>query len=131
MERRLLQIAVALAGLIGVILGLTGVLVGTMHADLSGDVVLDSYVRFGKGVLLAIGLIYWSSIPQIERHGDRIALITIILVVGSLSRLLSLAGHGVPTLGIISNLIAGLVFVPLVWLWQRHVARMAQRGALT
>ena len=131
MERRLLQIAVALAGLIGVILGLTGVLVGTMHADLSGDVVLDSYVRFGKGVLLAIGLIYWSSIPQIERHGDRIALITIILVVGSFSRLLSLAGHGVPTLGIISNLIAGLVFVPLVWLWQRHVARMAQRGALT
>jgi hypothetical protein len=131
MERRLLQIAVAVAGLIGVVLGLTGVLFGTMHADLSGDVVLDSYVRFGKGVLLAIGLIYWSSIPQIERHGDRIALITLILVSGSLSRLFSLAGHGVPTLGIISNLIAGLVFVPLVWLWQRHVASRAQRSALT
>jgi hypothetical protein len=131
MERRLLQIAVACAGLIGVILGLTGVLFGTMHADLSGDVVLDSYVRFGKGVLLSIGLIYWSSIPQIERHGDRIALITLILVAGSLSRLFSLAGHGVPTLGIISNLIAGLVFVPLVWLWQRHVASRAQRSALT
>jgi hypothetical protein len=117
--------------LIGVILGLTGVLFGTMHADLSGDVVLDSYVRFGKGVLLSIGLIYWSSIPQIERHGDRIALITLILMAGSLSRLFSLAGHGVPTLGIISNLIAGLVFVPLVWLWQRHVASRAQRSALT
>ena len=131
MERRLLQIAVAIAGLIGVVLGLTGVLFGTLHADLSDDVVLDSYVRFGKGVLLAIGLIYWSSIPQIERHGDRIAMITLILVFGSLSRLLSLAGHGVPTLGILSNLIAGLVFVPLVWLWQRHVASVAQRGALT
>jgi Domain of unknown function (DUF4345) len=131
MERRLLQIAVACAGSIGVILGLTGVLFGTLHADLSGDVVLDSYVRFGKGVLLAIGLIYWSSIPQIERHGDRIALISLILVAGSLSRLLSLAGHGVPTLGIISNLIAGLVLVPLVWLWQRHVASRAQRSALT
>jgi hypothetical protein len=131
MERRLLQIAVAVAGLIGVVLGLTGVLFGTMHADLSGDVVLDSYVRFGKGVLLSIGLIYWSSIPQIERHGDRIALITLILVFGSLSRLLSLAGHGVPTVGIISNLIAGLVFVPLVWLWQRHVASRAHRSALT
>jgi hypothetical protein len=131
MERRLLQIAVAVAGLIGVVLGLTGVLFGTMHADLSGDVVLDSYVRFGKGVLLAIGLIYWSSMPQIERHGERIALISLILVFGSLSRLLSLAGHGVPTLGIIGNLIAGLVFVPLLWLWQRHVARVAQRSALT
>jgi hypothetical protein len=131
MERKLLQVTVACAGLIGVILGLTGVLFGTMHADLSGDVVLDSYVRFGKGVLLSIGLIYWSSIPQIERHGDRIALITLILVSGSLSRLFSLAGHGVPTLGIISNLIAGLVCVPLVWLWQRHVASRAQRSALT
>ena len=131
MERKLLQIAFALAGMIGVLLGLTGVLFGSMHADLSGDVVLDSYVRFGKGVLLAIGLIYWSSIPQIERHGERIALISLILVVGSLSRLVSLAGHGVPTLGIIGNLIAGLVFVPMVWLWQRHVARVALRGALT
>jgi Domain of unknown function (DUF4345) len=131
MERRLLQITVAVAGLIGVVLGLTGVLFGTMHADLSGDVVLDSYVRFGKGVLLAIGLIYWSSIPQIERHRERIALISLILVFGSLSRLLSLAGHGVPTLGIISNLIAGLVFVPLLWLWQRHVASVALRSAPT
>jgi uncharacterized membrane protein len=66
MKRRLLQIAVAVAGLIGVVLGLTGVLFGTMHADLSGGV-----------------------------------------------------------------LIAGLVFVPLLWLWQGHVAGVAQRSALT
>jgi hypothetical protein len=42
MERKLLQIAVAAAGLAGVSLGLTGVLFGTMYADLSGDVVMDS-----------------------------------------------------------------------------------------
>ncbi|HTG05197.1 MAG TPA: hypothetical protein VK635_14205 [Bradyrhizobium sp.] len=49
MECKLLQIAVAAAGLAGVSLGLTGVLFGTMYADLSGDVVMDSYVRFLKG----------------------------------------------------------------------------------
>jgi len=49
MERKLLQITVAAAGLAGVCLGLTGVLFGTMYADLSGDVVMDSYVRFLKG----------------------------------------------------------------------------------
>ena len=38
MERRLLQFAIACAGLIGVILGLTGVLFSTMHADLSSYV---------------------------------------------------------------------------------------------
>jgi hypothetical protein len=131
MERKLLQAAVAIAGFAGVFLGLTGVLFGTMHADLSGDVVLDSYVRFGKGVLLAIGLLYWSCIPRIEHSGDRIALLTFILAIGSLSRLLAVAGHGVPTLGIIANLIAGLVLVPLLWLWQRHVADVTQRGAVT
>src|SRR5580698_7705230 len=107
MERKLLQAAVAIAGFAGVFLGLTGVLFGTMHADLSGDVVLDSYVRFGKGVLLAIGLIYWSCIPKVEQRAERISLVTFILVFGTLSRLLSVAGHGVPTLGIVLNLIAG------------------------
>ena len=131
MQRKLLQIAVALAGLTGVGLGLTGVLFGTLHADLSGDVVLDSYVRFAKGVLLAIGLVYWSCVAQIEQRGDRIALVTFILVLGTLSRLFSVIDHGVPTVGIMSNLIAGLIFVPLLWLWQRHVARIAQRRAVT
>jgi hypothetical protein len=126
MERKLLQAAVAIAGFAGVFLGLTGVLFGTMYADLSGDVVLDSYVRFSKGVLLAIGLLYWSCIPQIERRGDRIALVTFILAVGSLSRLLSVAGHG-----IVLNLTAGLILVPLLWLWQRHVADVTQRSAVT
>jgi hypothetical protein len=131
MERKLLQAAVAIAGFAGVFLGLTGVLFGTLHADLSGDVVLDSYVRFGKGVLLAIGLTYWSCIPQIERRGERIALVTFIMALGSLSRLLSAVGHGVPTLGIVLNLIAGLILVPLLWLWQRHVAALNQRSAVT
>jgi hypothetical protein len=131
MERKLLQAAVAVAGFAGVMLGLTGVLFGTLHTDLSGDVVLDSYVRFGKGVLLATGLVYWSCIPRIEFCGDRLSLVTFILVLGTLSRLFSAVGHGVPTLGIIANLIAGLILVPLVWLWQRRVAAVAQRGAVT
>jgi hypothetical protein len=40
MERKLLQAAVAIAGFAGVFLGLSGVLFGAFHADLSGDVVL-------------------------------------------------------------------------------------------
>ena len=104
MERRLLQAAVAIAGFAGVMLGLTGVLFGTLHADLSGDVVLDSYVRFGKGVLLAIGLVYWSCIPRIELGGDRIALVTFILVLGTLSPVNSHTGRLCAVLGEVSCL---------------------------
>ncbi len=131
MERKLLQIAFALAGLALIGFGLAGVFFGANFMDLSGNVVMDSYIRFLKGMLLAIGLIYWSSIPDIERHGERISLITFVLVLGAVPRLMAVIGHGVPTIGILIGLAGELIVAPLLWLWQRHVAGMAQRGALT
>jgi hypothetical protein len=131
MERKLLQIALALAGLVLVLFGLAGVFFGADFTDLSGNVVMDSYFRFLKGMLLAIGLIYWSAVPDIERHGERIALVTFILVLGAVPRLMAVIGHGVPTIGIIISLAGELIFAPLLWLWQRHVARVAPRCALT
>jgi hypothetical protein len=131
MERKLLQIAFAFAGLVLVAFGLAGVFFGANFLDLSGNVVMDSYIRFLKGMLLAIGLIYWSSIPDIERHGERIALVTFILVLGAVPRLMAVIGHGVPTIGILVSLTGELIVAPLLWLWQRHVAGVALRCALT
>jgi Domain of unknown function (DUF4345) len=131
MERKLLQTAVALAGLAAVVFGLAGVLFGTTIMEMSDDVVTDSHVRFLKGMTLAIGFVYWSAIPNIERHGERIALVTLILVGGALARLMAVVSHGVPTMGILFSLVAELIFVPLLWLWQRHVAGVARRTAIT
>jgi hypothetical protein len=131
MERKLLQIALALAGLVLALFGLAGVFFGADFTDLSGNVVMDSYFRFLKGMLLAIGLVYWSAVPDVERHGERIALVTFILVLGAVPRLMAVIGHGVPTIGIIISLAGELIFAPLLWLWQRHVARVALRCALT
>ena len=131
MERKLLQIIVALAGLAAVGFGLAGVLFGTTFMGLSNDVVIDSNVRFLKGMTLVIGLIYWSAIPNIERHGERISLVTFILVGGAMARLLAVVSHGVPTMGILFGLAGQLIVVPLLWLWQRHVASVAKRTAIT
>jgi hypothetical protein len=131
MERKLLQIAFACAGLALTGFGLAGVFFGTGFMDLTGNVAMDSYFRFLKGMLLAIGLIYWSAIPDIERHGERISLVTFILVLGAVPRLMAVISHGVPTNGILVGLAGELIAVPLLWLWQRHVARNAQRLALT
>lgn len=131
MERKLLQIALALAGLVLVGFGFAGVLVGANFMDLSGNVAMDSYIRFLKGMLLAIGLIYWSAIPAIERHGERMALVTFILVLGAVPRLMAVIAHGVPTIGIMISLVGELIVAPLLWLWQRRVAGAAQRAALT
>src|SRR5471032_742718 len=131
MERKLLQVAFAFAGLVLAGFGLAGVFFGANFMGLSGNVVMDSYVRFLKGMLLAIGLVYWSSIPDIERHGERVSLVTFILVLGAAPRLMAVIGHGVPTNGIIISLAGELIAAPLLWLWQRRVAWAAQRSALT
>jgi Domain of unknown function (DUF4345) len=131
MERKLLQIAFGSAGLALIGFGLAGVFFGANFMDLSGNVVMDSYIRFLKGMLLAIGLVYWSAIPDIERHGERISLVTFILVLGAVPRLMAVIGHGVPTIGIMIGLSGELIVAPLLWWWQRHVAGVAQRSALT
>ena len=129
MERKLPQIA--FAGLVLVAFGFAGVFFGANFIDLSGNVVMDSYIRFLKGMLLAIGLVYWLSIPDIERQGERISLVTFILVLGAVPRLMTVIGHGVPTIGIMVGLAGELIFAPLLWFWQRRVAGVAQRSALT
>ena len=131
MERKLLQIAFALAGLVLIVFGLAGVFFGANFVDLSGNVEIDSYFRFLKGVLLGIGLIYWSSIPDIARHGERVSLVTFILVLGAVPRLLAVISHGVPTIGSLVGLAGELIFAPLLWLWHQHVIGVAQRSALT
>jgi Domain of unknown function (DUF4345) len=131
MERKLLQIALALAGLLTGGFGLAGMFFGASFTEFSGDVVMDSYIRFLKGMLLAIGLIYWSSIPQIERHSERISLVTFILVLGAVARLMAVIGHGVATIGIMVGLAGALIAAPLLWVWQRRVAGIARRSALT
>lgn len=131
MQRKLLQIAIALAGLIGVSFGLAGVVLASAFTELFDDGTVDSSVRFYKGMLLAIGVVYWSCIPEIERRGERISLVTFILVCGAASRLMAVIGHGVANVGILLSLMTGLVLVPLLWLWQRHIAQAAQRGAVT
>jgi hypothetical protein len=131
MERKLLQIALALAGLVVGGFGLAGVFFGATFTEFSGNVTMDSYIRFLKGMLLAIGLIYWSSIPQVERHSERISLVTFIVVVGAVPRLMAVIGHGVPTIGIMVGLAGELIAAPLLWVWQRRVANLARRSALT
>lgn len=123
-ERRALQITIAVFALIPVAAGLAGALRGhAMIEGMPGTVSADSHVRYLSGLLLAIGIAWWSVVPGIERHGTRVRLLTALVVCGGIARLVGLLVVGVPAWPMLAGQVAELVVTPLVALWQARVAR--------
>ncbi len=125
MSRRFLQGVVALLGLVPVLAGLAGVLLGAAMTGPAPDALssgLDSHVRYLSGLLLAIGLGFWSTIPSIERRSARFRLLTALVVAGGLGRLLGVLLHGMPPVPMLGGLVMELVVTPLLCAWQSRVA---------
>ncbi len=123
-ERRILQGVIALAGFVPVGAGLSGALLGSaMTGESTHNLDLDSHVRYLSGLLLGIGLAFWEAIPQIERYGRRVRLLTAIVALGGLMRLIGVFASGVPHAPMLFGLTMELVVTPLVCLWQARIAR--------
>lgn len=124
-ERRYLQRAVALAAVVPVSAGLYGVLFG---AGLTGEQGLsvsgDSHYRYLSGLLLGIGLLFWSAIPAIEQKRGRFQLLTLVVVAGGLGRLAGLGITGIPSLTMLGALAMELAVTPAICLWQMRVSRL-------
>ena len=116
--RRALQVAIAIAGLVPVVAGAAG----AWKPSLVG-LGTDTHAAYLSGLLLGIGLAFWSLIPGIERQSRSFGLLSAIVILGGLARLfLALRlGDGRPAVTL--PLIMELGVVPLLWHWQRRVAR--------
>jgi hypothetical protein len=126
LETKLLQLAVAVCGGAPVAAGLAGALFGPAMLDQAGGAGLDSHYRYLSGLLLAIGLAYWSAIPRIELAGSRFALLTLIVVCGGFFRALGLLVTGPSDPWMVAALAMELVITPALYLWQQRVARRAR-----
>src|SRR5262245_42228928 len=124
-ERRLLQSAVLIGGLVPVAAGLAGIILGPglLHATADDSSSLDSHLRYLSGLLLGIGLAFWSLVPRIERAGVVFRLLTFVVVAGGIARLASLTGVGMPSRPMLAGLIMELIVTPLLCIWQARVAR--------
>lgn len=125
-ERRLLQLATAIACVVPITMGVQSILEGPSvirGIEPPVPVDLDSHFRYLSGLLLGIGLLFLISIPRIERHTILFRALGAIIVVGGLARLASLLDVGVPGGGHRFGLAMELVVVPLIVLWQARVAR--------
>ena len=122
-ERRLLQLIVVLAAGVAVVTGSFGIVRGLALFDLTGGVSADSHVRYFAGLLLGIGLAFWSTIPDIEKQGARLRLLSAIVVCGGLARGYALARHGLPDRTALFALGNETLVPVLVCLWQARIAK--------
>jgi hypothetical protein len=122
-EKRTLQQVVAVAATVPVLAGLFGVLFGHgITGDQNPSVSADSHFRFLSGILLGIGLCFWSTIPSIEEKTTFFRFLTLIIVLGGLARLLGLWITGIPSFFMIAALVLELILTPALCLWQTRVA---------
>jgi predicted MFS family arabinose efflux permease len=122
-ERRLLQRVVVVAALVPVLSGLSGVVFGfALTGDRTMSVSADSHFRYLSGLLLGIGLCFWSTVPSIEEKTTFFRFLTLVVVLGGLARLLGLWLTGVPSLTMLAALAMELVVTPALCLWQTRVA---------
>ena len=125
--RRLLQVAVAIGAVVPVVAGLAGVLLGpTFLSEQPFPVAADSHFRYLSGLLVGIGIAFWTTIPAIERQTGRFRLLTAIVVAGGLGRLVSLLVVGAPKAAMLFGLMMELGVTPALCGWQAIVARRAR-----
>lgn len=123
-----LRVAVALGGVVPVVAGGAGVLagLGMLGIEPHAFVTLDSHYRYLSGLLLGIGLAFWSTIPRIELQGGRFRLLTLLIVIGGLGRLYALLTTEVPAPPMLFGLAMELVVTPALCLWQARVAAQSR-----
>jgi hypothetical protein len=121
--RRRLQLTVAILALVPVGTGLAGVLLGPAMVAPTSSIPLDSHFRYLSGLLLAIGLGFWSCVPEIERKTGRFRLLTGLVLVGGLGRAISLEAVGLPDPPMLFGLVMELGITPALCLWQMLDAR--------
>ncbi|CAN5893062.1 DUF4345 domain-containing protein [soil metagenome] len=112
-EKRMLQCSVAVAGLVPVIGGGWGVL--SRHLGTPGVV---NHERYLSGLLVAIGLAFWSTVSDIEHKTGQFRLLTTLVFVGGLCRLIGVAIGDGTSWSIMAPLLMELLVAPLLCLWQ-------------
>lgn len=125
MERIVLQAAIAFAAIVLIGAGTAGALLGVdlIHGRNGG--LVDSYFRYLSAMTAAMGVMFAMTIPHIETHHERIGTLSFLIFIGGLAHLYTFSVRPTPTVGTLFMLFMELVFVPLLWFGQRHIAHKA------
>lgn len=131
---RLLQLSIAIGGCVPVLAGLAGVVYGPSMVDdgiinhiNSANINLDSHFRYLSGILFAIGIAFWGTIPRIETKGAQFRILTALVFIGGLGRAVALVHSGTPSNGMLFGLVMELLITPALCYWQTRIAKPAAK----
>lgn len=130
LEKRALQFAIILGGLVPLVAGAAGVIAGVgMIPHTVAEPSLDSHFRYLSGLLVGVGLGFWSTVPDVEHKTRRVRLLTAIVLMGGAARAYGWAAGETPGVPMQLALIMELGVTPLICLWQARVAGRLDRAA--
>ena len=113
----MLQAAVVLAAMLPVVAGTWDV----VHGLDSTDAWAINHERYLSGLLLAIGLGFWSTIRHIEAKTARVRLLTSLVVIGGLCRLLGVMLGDPASPAVLVALVMELGVTPTLCFWQSRL----------
>ncbi len=131
MYKRILQIILAIIGLIALITGALGIVAGmttnfgdfygvSVNPRIEGNIILDSNLRYFSGLWFGVGLILFWMIPSIERQKLVFRLMAGMIFIGGVGRVISMLSFGVPSPLFIAFVVLELLF-PLLIIWQNRL----------
>jgi Domain of unknown function (DUF4345) len=130
MNKRGLQIALAVLGVIPVVTGIISMfgLSDPIYAaaGIPPNAVLDSNLRFFGGVWLGLGIALYWLIPNVERQTLLFRVLWGMIFIGGIGRLLSMLFLALPPLPFVGFTALEIVGAPLFVWWQAQLARQGQ-----
>ena len=126
---RTLQWLVAIGGLVPVLAGVLGIGLGAgfIVPQAALPIPVDSHWRYLSGLLLGLGIGFWSTIPNITQNGATFRLLTAIVIAGGIGRAWSWVVVGDPGSAMTFGLIMELFVTPMAAVFQYAVARQAHQ----
>lgn len=113
-QYRLLQIAILTGACVPLLAGGYGMIAGTAFMDQTTAPVLDSHFRYMSGILFAMGLGFWSCVPDLYKYRSRFLTLAVLVIFGGTARLYSALFVLSPDTTTIFALTMELVVVPLI-----------------
>jgi Domain of unknown function (DUF4345) len=127
MNKRGLQIAMALLGAIPVLTGIIAMfgLSDPLYASagIPSNATLDSNLRFFGGIWLGVGLSLYLLIPNIEKQTLLFRVLWGMIFLGGIGRLASMLFLALPPLPFIGLIVLEIVGAPFFIWWQARLAK--------